>query len=325
MDAFKSLTDTLQTVTKDKAADPINKNEILNLIDDNLVILKTVISTFDEHPDIMKYIQTQVLSVNANEPSDVDLNKAYKSYFLNLQTPGRRLEKSQLLRSIQASAVLSKVDHECIRDSFSSLFNDGTDVGDISLEQIKLSHATLLGYLNLSSTMANWFCYFYTSVVGRPDDTTRLPFYREDFLLNAATPVSNFVNDVLARGTGRNILSVIQSIRRQGDVPIYTSGLGLDSYANLNEYTDIRHLVGSFNVFQPILMVREFFTSLTHWRYKRNVLMRDWLVTKTAVLKMDMEKVNPDSPEYQRMLGILQKYGDMISDYDRRIAKYQSS
>lgn len=317
MNAFEALSATLTTAAAQRAPDPIDKNDILNFIDNNLITLKSIVSTCDENSQVMAYLQT-VLSQTDN----ADLKVLYLAYTKQLATPARSLEKLQIFRSIQAAAKLTIGDHERLRDQFADLFNQGTDIGDITIDQMKLSHAAIIGYLNLASIMADWFCFFYTAVAGCPDDLIRVPRYRENVIRESSARVADFVNDVLLRGTSRDFLSVIQSIRRRGDVALYTKAATLDTYANINDYPGISRFISTFNVFQPILWVREFFTTRTHLKYKRNIALRDWMVTKTAILKMDLQKSNSDSPEYIHMQHVLQKYSDLIADLDRRINAY---
>lgn len=328
MNVFKTIGDTLSQILKGpKKADGVDKTDILNLIDNNLILLKTVINTYDENPDIIKYIQTTLLPMNGSNKNNTELLTLYTEYYNDLSNSARVIEKTTILKTIRDTAELALRDHEKIRDNFESLFNQGTDVSEIQLNQLKLSHAAIFGFINLSTLMCDWFCFFYGSLVGQSGEQLRIPVYRDKMIKDSNSTVSGFVSDVLARGTNRDILALIASIRNRGDVTLYSDAATLDSYANINDYPGAMKLFGgAASLFlHSILFVRELFTSWTHTKYKRNLALREWMITKTVVLQMDLNGIDPDSPEYQKKLSVLNKYSDEISKLDKKISQYENS
>ncbi len=320
MDSFKAVSSTLANVTKSKAADPVEKTDLLNVIDNNLIALRTVVSTLDASTGVLGLIKQQLADKDA-----AVLKGVYGLYVRSLSTLGKRYEAILVLKSFGEAAKLLIGDHEKLRDNFAKVFNDGTSVGEISLDQLKLSHAAMIGFLTLASEMADWFCFFYAAVIGQPTEVGREPGYRLKMLRETAAEVADFVNDTLSRGSSRDILSVVDSIRKTGDVGIYHKDAPLDSYAASRDYAGASHLFGAFAILQPILWVREYFTRRAHLKYKRNLAMRDWMITKTAVLRMDLAHVDPDSADYQHQLSILQKYSDLIANLDKQITNYEAS
>lgn len=323
---FKTIGDTLSGLFKGSTkAEGVDKTDILNLIDNNLVLLKVVINTFNDNLDVMKYIKTTLIPQSGLNKDNLGLRDLYSAFAKELTNTGRIAENKLIFQSIRDAAVLALADHEKLRDNFTSLFDQGTDVSEIQIEQLKLSHAAIFGYINLSTLMCDWFCFFYTNLIGQPGETIRVPAYREKIIKSSSRVVAEFVSDVLARGTQRGIVDVVSGIRAKGDVTLYSDAATLDSYANINDYPGAMKLFDNFSVFQPILLVREWFTLRTHNKYKRNVALREWMLTKTYVLRMDMNGIDPDSPEYQRQLAILNKYSDEIAKLDKLISEYENS
>jgi len=122
------------------------------------------------------------------------------------------------------------------------------------------------------------------------------------------------------RGTNRNIIMVVQNIRKIGDVALYTDAATLDTYANINDYPGVSRFMASFN---PILFIRDALTILSNYFYKRNLTMRDWILAKIMILRMDMQRMDPQAPEYQRQQEIVQRYSDKLADFDKKIASYE--
>ena len=321
MDIFKSVSDTIAGFFKrHKSADPVDKQDILNIVDNNLITLKLVVDTFEQNADLLKFIQTELLSANRG---NTGLRTLYDTYVSGLNSVARQQENTSFLRSIYTATKFVLADNQAIRDNFDLLFKDGTDVGEISLEQMKLSHATVFGFINLSSLLADWFCFFIGQVAGQPAEVARVPAYREAVVRDSSRTVGDFVNDVLLRGSSRNIIALVQSVKQAGDVAIYTESATLNSYASINDYPGVAKFVGAFGSFQPILLVREFFSNFARVNYKRNLAMREWMQSKIIILRMDADKMDPNSPEYQRQLKILQRYSDELAKLDRKIANYE--
>jgi hypothetical protein len=326
MNIFKTISDTLGSLFHGKSPEGVNKNDILNLVDNNLVLLNTVVTTFDtNNSEVIKYIQNTLMPANNTNKDNTEQRKLYGEYFKALAPAGRRLETQLILSSIRAAAAIAITDHEKIRDNFTTLFNQGTDVSEVQLNQMKLSHAAIFGYINLSALMCDWFCFFYTSIIGRSADALRVPPYREKVIQDNGKTVASFVSDIVGRGPTKGLLDVIASIRSKGDVALYSDAATLDTYANINDYPGAMKLFGSFNIGLPFLFIRDLFVKRAHDQYKRNVAMREWMITKTAILQMDLANVDPNSPEYQRLLAVLSKYSDEIARLDAAIDKYMNS
>lgn len=51
--------------------------------------------------------------------------------------------------------------------------------------------------------------------------------------------------------------------------------------------------------------------------------MRAWMQQHVAMLRMDLEQMDPTSPEYIRLQKVIESYDAEITDYDKKIAKYE--
>jgi hypothetical protein len=320
MDVFKTISEKITGMVKThKTPEAIDKNEILNLIDNNMIALKVVTDTYDANADLFTFIQTDLLTTFKDNAM---MQTYYRAYQSGLNSIAKQQENNGLLKSLSTAATLVMADHVQMRDQFVSLFNDGTDVGDITLEQMKLSHAMLLGFINLSNLLTDWFCFFVGSLHGQTTTGVRFPPYRETMVRDSTATVADFVNDVLLRGTSRNIITVVKSIRKIGDVALYTKAATLDTYANINDYPGLSRFMRSFS---PILFIRETLGSISHWFYRRNLTLRDWMLAKTMVLRMDMQKIDPNAPEYQKQQQIVQRYSDLLATLDKQISAYEKA
>ena len=322
MGIFKNIATIFSKLRSHKQDGGVNKNDILSLIDNNLVLLRTVINTVAENADLLNYIRTNLLRSTGTDAENAELYNLYDQYVKVLSPAGRRLEADALLSSVYQTAIVASSDHEKLRDNFAALFNQGTDAAQVQMEQLKLTHAAIFGYINLTSLMCDWFCFFVGGIIGQPDEALRTPAYRDQIIRTSATTVAGFVNSILARGTSKSIMDTISDIRNKGDLVMYSESASLDTYANINDYPNAMQLFGSF---QPIMFFHDKLTMWAYNKYKRNQVMRDWLITKVAVLRMDMANVDPNSAEYQKKLAMLNKYSAYIAELDKKISTYEKS
>ena len=325
MSIFRIISDTLTGLVKRyKQVDPVSKNDVLDLIGNNIVLLRLVVTTFTDYTTLFTYIQKELLPANGSNKANEELRSLYVTYVANLNGLARQQENSGLLRSISSTASILLADHESMLTNFDMLFKNGTDEGEISLEQIKLSHAAIFGYINLSNLFADWFCFFVGQLQGVPGENMRIPAYRIGVVRDSGKTVADFVTDVLQRGPNRGILTLLQTVRSAGDVAIYTTAANLDSYANINDYPGIKRLMNPFAGFQPILFIREKLSTIVRSKYKRNLAMREWIQAKLIVLQMDANRMDPQSPEYVRQKQIMQRYSDELARLDAQIDRYEN-
>lgn len=330
---FKTISDSLAEVSKGQnKIEGVDKKDILDLIDDNILLLKTIIETYDDNRDVFKYIQTTLLPANGANKDNISLLSMYNEYVTTLSPLLRHRESDLIFKSLRDAITLVLNDHNKLRDNFTTLFNQGTDDAEIKLDQLKLSHAAIFGFIDLTLLMCDWFSFFYTSLVGNPNTKLRIPAYREAVIKDANQSVARFVTDVLNRGANRDILYVLSTIKNKGDVTLYTNTASLESYASASDYPNALGWLGAFAGFlfsgvmklNPVLYIRMFFANRAHDLYKRNLANRDWMITKTAILRMDMNGTDPNAKEYQHMLSVLSKYSDLIAELDKKIAEYET-
>jgi len=324
MNIFRAVSDAISSIiSSHKKVDPINKNELLDLIDNNIVALRIVVSTYESDPKVFEYIKKELFTSLKTNKDNGQLFEFYNNYVKNLSYSVKQLETKAILLSICETAKIILKDHEDIRNKFDVVFKDGTGEGDISLEQIKLSHATVFGFINLSSVLADWFCFFMGQITSTSGESPRIPEYRINVVRESGKSIADFVNDVLQRGPNRGILSVVQSIKDSGDVAIYIDSVTLDTYADIKDYPGVAHLMmNPFTHFQPILFIHDILSFFGRYSYKRNVVMRDWIQAKMVILQMDASHMDRESPEYARQQDLIQKYSDKLSEFDAKINRY---
>ena len=60
-----------------------------------------------------------------------------------------------------------------------------------------------------------------------------------------------------------------------------------------------------------------------HERYLKNRDFKEWLEQSATLLRLEANNHDPNSPEYQRLMRIIEAYDKKIVDYDRKLNDYE--
>jgi hypothetical protein len=142
--------------------------------------------------------------------------------------------------------------------------------------------------------------------------------------------VANIVSRCYAKVGSYNFDAIIADMRaKTQDVPIVGEG-------NENNLVHV-NAKGFFNPVSAVLgagigIIRWFFSSIgdgmAAMQNSKNMdrkKSRDYMENRAEYLKMKLEGVSKDDPEYIRLGKIIAKYEDMINKEDRKIKEYEDS
>jgi hypothetical protein len=245
---------------------------------------------------------------------------AYEAYSRAL---GYR-EPDGVLSSVYEAMLVASKDLEEIQEKFKWLFDSGTNEVDIDLDQIRVSHAATLGYIHNINVAAEWYCYM-VSMVNTPRDLEKVPGYRPVFVVDNVDTVATLVKYIRVRGK-KTFLGDMQAMsEKQHDVFLISNGKTFDTYTHEKDYShNILPMFGGFTILTPFLWATDLYFTIGRMYYDRNKALRQWMLTKVSIIQMDLNKVDPESPEYVRLIKVLDSYSAMITTYDRKIAEYEN-
>lgn len=61
-----------------------------------------------------------------------------------------------------------------------------------------------------------------------------------------------------------------------------------------------------------------------HSKYLKSTKEKEWMSTHVALLKLELNDIDPNSPEYQKQVKIINAYNDMLSKIDQKIDEYET-
>lgn len=317
MPTFSRLGDALKAMYNKLAgkADP-NLAAIAAAIDNIHRSAQGLVEVFQEHDALFTQLAEAHSAGRHKSTTDPKVIAVSDRYSKQLG-----LRPKALFTSIQQTAALIQADAKALDKSFLKVFGDLKTVDDV-----RVSHAYVFGYLTLADlTLTFYKRLLYMYMLG---DSERPPAYIIKALQDDVERVIGFVQSLTTvRAPGRRtILTDLEAVQKGGNnVFINVDGQTLDQYAQAKDYLPqvAETLVQGFAL-NPSVWVINGLLALQRWRYERNVKMREWLVTKVAILEMELAG-QTDSAEYQKKQQVLAAYTKMIATLDKKIADYENS
>jgi hypothetical protein len=190
-------------------------------------------------------------------------------------------------------------------------------------EQLRVSHAYILGYLKMVQMSIDLLTAATFLINAQPGDAT--PLYHLRNVQRYSHDVAMFIAQLDQRGR-RSILDVIQDVRdRQKDPLLINNGLDISDYGRESDYDQqfLRTAANGLTV-NPFMIIGNIFIKHARARHDRRVLDREFYAAKVQVLALQLNNTPVDDPEYVRLKAILDKYTESLSLVDSQIAEYEN-
>lgn len=303
------------------------KSAVLTVADSNLVLLNELHQLFLAEREVgyrgIFWALDQALRRPSN-PLDRRLAELYERVYAP-QLTGRFavLERRRRFAAIEEAVTLMLADHALVRQHFQALF--AQNGAYLSEQDIKISHAIVLGYLEACRVALDWIVFLIQNVA--LPDTVRPLKYQLDFLEHHAEFTGVFADELGARRFGATILTQVEDLKRRGvDVYLVAGGQVVSAYASDSDYTRGDRLALSrwLSVRNWIVAFADGFLVLQRNRYERNKELAETLKQKVALLTLQLQNVDPKSPDYQKQLQVITNYQAIIAQLDKRIAEYEN-
>lgn len=212
-----------------------------------------------------------------------------------------------------------------VQQNFGKIF----DNNEVRIHNINLGQFAVFGMIEQAVIFSNFISYLVDMIsndVTAHDSTRELanvPQYKVVYIqkhktlvyelaLNLKTGYTSYLNDI-AKVTKSS--SNVKLVNASGEVNI---GM-IDPDEHMDNYFLRR---ASFN---PFLFLGETWVILKNLKFQSNVREKEYLESHIALLKLELDNVDPDSPEYQHHVKVIDAYNEMLTRLDEKISKYENS
>lgn len=306
-----------QIFAKKSQATIITKRDLNERVDTVSNALKTII-------DIPLTIGPKYL-IKISEDIKADKTKdpffdAYKEFVGGFQQRASQYERvNAMITAFEVAQRLhSTLSH--LRPKIDKYFED-----KVNINNARFSHMAILGVVDICEIYAEFVVNLYQGIFCTvTKDTKELPKYRIDYVKANMAMCTAVVNKVYDRTGPVAFESSLVEIRNaNNDIPIMNED-GLPNVQFLNEARiglTTANLLG-ISLQNPFLVLGKFYADWQKYRIVKIERQREWMESRTALVKMSMDGVDKDSPEYLKLQKTVAYYEEKITQIDRKLAKY---
>jgi orotate phosphoribosyltransferase-like protein len=212
-----------------------------------------------------------------------------------------------------------------VQQNFGKIF----DSNEVRIHNITLSQFAVFGMIEQATIFSNFASYLLDMVsndLTEHDGTRELnnvPQYKVVYVnehrdlvyelaLNLKTGYVNYLNSIA------KIVNSSSNVKMVGSTGTVNVGM-IDPDEHMNNFFLRKAL------FNPFFFLGESWVILKNLRFQKNVREKEYLESHVALLKLEMDGMSPDSPEYQHHVKVINAYNEMIAKLDKRISEYENS
>lgn len=324
----QSLADVAKTVTGLK---DIDKDAISTLLDICIKHHTTFIKAMEKltPKDKTKFAERLFVLLQAStERSSAVWNKYTKS----LNGTVRAAEQKDMFSSLVNTHKTIKSVLQEIKKNLDVLFGEGDTFSPLD---IRKSHLAVFGIVIGSTQLTRWSSYAFTYLTALVDGTDKsIPKYREMYLSDNVDNVIKLVNTYF---DGRNIsfMNDVAIIKSKADDSVLMNN-GVVNHGIVDPVTMAAGtkmaiaVIGAIGVTISSLYLLKAFLQwlpermdlLAHENYLLDKENKEWMESRIAKLRMDLDSIDPNDPKYQTIVRAIDVYDEKIRDLDRKIDAY---
>lgn len=319
MGLVTTIGNAIKSVFTKKKEISVNKETVADAIATRTALMADIISLIDTNKAGFETIGKDLRNAGNNPPEDIkQVNNAYKALCKILNPRPMQDNSRMALGAFYSAAKLVISDLQDLSKNLDTVFNSDNDV--LTEADLRASHLAVLGYLELTYKMSNWFTYFLAQY--KQADAHTHP-YQIDYLYQTAEDVAKFIN-VVMEPSGR-LMTVLNGMKTAQDVKLITNGSFFNEYARDGDYSRSASAMMSGFIPNPAIVVADILTVWEHNKYLKQKASANFVKARMALLVKQQMGLSPEDPEYQRLQAIVEKYQAELAKIDHQIAQYEGS
>ena len=307
---------------------PIDRDQIADWAGNTANACKAILDVLDKEP-VKVLNEYRTLFDEKYASSKYKEVTCWKDYVKSLNTKGSTMEASCFLSSVMEMLKIYAKALEGIKKDITYIFPDELT----NIKELRKSQIGVIACIDRGATVCNWSLYMtmliFNVIVDSTDD---IPKYRLIFIRDNTKVVAETANSVLTQGS-LDFVGYAKMLRNKGlDTKMSINGILTKDAFDVPYIGAVAIPVAILFGISAILAIRrlsrytqEYLETRNHNEYLRNKEMKEWLEAHTARLRMTLNGVNPNDPQYQKTLKIIDTYDEKIRDLDEKINSYLDS
>lgn len=325
MNIFKVLESTVVKLIKDKVKlGSLTKENIDEVLRNQLKVLgdlDTALSGMS--PEVMQSFKHKYQSHQFNKSNKLDAGAIHPHFHKLLTGNASAIENKYHFASILVACKTLKHILQDVQKNLPKIMSGG----NIAVLNCKISDVMLLGIIRecdmfVKFTSILWDHFMKTITM---NDSTLLG-YKIDYLNKNVENYAKCVSNAVNKEKNYSFLKEVELLRaKNNDMVLYANNQSFLNFftpssvsASAARYVE-QGIIG-FNLFSLIV---SFWDDWKHSQYLKNKDFKEWLELSSTLLRMAAMDVDPNSPEYQRLVKLIKAYEQKIVDIDRKIDEYE--
>ena len=320
--ALDNLTRAVDATVKTSASTTITKENIIDLIDQNLGYLYNVSGFFTALGESSQQLQ-QWISTN-RRATNLKSIALFNKIDAGLIGSAKEAMNVRFLGGFSDTANALIIILEEISGNIDKFFAEK----NVTVYNTKISQVAVFGMIDNVKTFTEYVNRFIAILMA--DRNPNLPKperYVGDFVDSNTEVVASLMNRVINQKLSKTFSAAILKYRTAGsDITVVNSeNKPTVQFAKINtEVTENDIAAGARGI--------AIFRWWGNWRVdvadkknRKRVAEREQLPARARLLQLELDGLDPNSPEYQRLVKIISNYQKQIDRLNQDIAKYEES
>ena len=320
--ALDNLTRAVDATVKSSAGTTITKENIIDLIDQNLGYLYNVSGFFTALGDSSAQLQSWIASNRrATNLKSIDL---FNKLDAGLIGAAKAAMSDRFLGGFSDTTNALIIILEEISGNIDKFFAEK----NVTVYNTKISQVAVFGMIDNVKTFAEYVNRFIAILMAdRNPNLDKPERYVYDFVDSNTEIVSSLMNRVVNQKLSKTFSAAILKYRSSGsDITVVNpENKPTVQFAKINtEVTENDIAAGAHGI--------AIFRWFANWRVdvadkknRKRVAEREQLQARARLLQLELDGIDPNSPEYQRLVKIISNYQKQIDRLNQDIAKYEES
>lgn len=206
-------------------------------------------------------------------------------------------------------------------------FNKIFEGRELRIENVTLGQFAVFGMMEQASVLSKYNSYLLDMVthnVVRKEGVSELaalPQYKVAFVAKNSELAIALSNE-LKTGYINYVKDIKNVVSSSNNVKLVNN----DGESNVGMIDPDDHSSNFFlkkATYNPFFILGETWVIIRHWIFQKQVKEKEYLESHIALLRMELDGKDPDSPEYQHHIKVIDAYNRMLADLDQKISKYE--
>jgi hypothetical protein len=326
---MNSLKDSVISIFKDPSKlSTVERNDLYKTLEYAIDMNRKFSTVFNSLSTSDLYLLKDKFQAKIAESKNSFTSKAALN-IINLYFNGLRSSAKTIDKTLGPFASLNKSTVELVNilTKIKSRFNEYFTSSTITINDVRLSAISVINFIHASEILCCSAEYLLSLVL---DTVTGIisPKYRYTYLEAHLSTAMRLLNEMIEHQGIYNIVNAIDTMKREGSDANISSG---NQPYNFSFISKIGNVIKSFFVIDktsPVVgiglfrRIGEVYDNYLHEKYLKNQNRLEWMQSRVALFKADMIGMSPDSPEYQKLVKIVEVYDTEINKLDKTINEY---